>query len=63
MAHPYKGHKQNIVGHRRVKSIARQSGGEVPSLRSPRGNLTAPVSPNTDFYVRGSESKRGGKVK
>lgn len=53
MAHPYSGHKQNTVGHRRVKYITRQSGGEVPEVSNIRGNLTVPVRPNMDFYARG----------
>jgi len=70
MAHPYAGHKENAVGHRRVKSIMRASGGSVapakPAKRASGGSvpdIDVNVIPGLKSGGRIDKRARGGGIR
>lgn len=60
--HPYAGHKQNAVGHRRAKSIMRANGGGVaPSEGATVKRAAGGSVPDADITVV-SGAKSGGRI-
>ena len=61
--HPYAGHKENAVGHRRVKAIMRANGGGVsPSAAKPAKRAFGGALPEQPTINIVSGYKAGGRI-
>ena len=61
MAHPYAGHKENAVGHRRVKSIMRASGGSVAPAKPAKRAMGGALNPERRYGAFDLDSRANSR--